>query len=431
MRRERSLRTRIILWVLAYVLLLTVVLVAAGNYVSEKAERRVWDSLLNSELDHFMQRRAADPDYHWQDTQTVRLYGLGDDDVPPAKFARLHPGSHDGIHLGGREYVVLVRDIGGRRLYLSLDLAEFEHQERTLDMHTLLAVLVLVLVLGVLVAWSVGRLVAPLGRMAADIGALSPDRGGQRIRVQEPASAELAVIAEALNGYLERNARFVERERAFVDMASHELRTPIAVIGGAADLALVQDDPATMRNQVERIAHTAREVEQMIAVLLVLAKDPRRLRAAGEPIEPDQWLPKLAKDHVHLCAGKDLAVDVVPGGRPTGIVAPTAIVQAAVANLLRNAIENSDRGRIVIDQPEPGVIRICDPGHGMSPEEISAIYGRMARGGLRDGGGIGLDLIARLCEHLGWRLRLSSDDGKGTEAVLDLRRIGPELPGND
>jgi hypothetical protein len=54
---------------------------------------------------------------------------------------------------------------------------------------------------------------------------------------------------------------------------------------------------------------------------------------------------------VHLCAGKDLAVDVVPGGRPTGIVAPTAIVQAAVANLLRNAIENSDRGRIVIDQP--------------------------------------------------------------------------------
>jgi signal transduction histidine kinase len=67
----------------------------------------------------------------------------------------------------------------------------------------------------------------------------------------------------------------------------------------------------------------------------------------------------------------------------------------------------------------------------MSPEEISAIYGRMARGGLRDGGGIGLDLIARLCEHLGWRLRLSSDDGKGTEAVLDLRRIAPELPGND
>jgi uncharacterized membrane protein len=63
--------------VLAYVLLLTVVLVAAGNYVSEKAERRVWDSLLNSELDHFMQRRAADPDYHWQDTQTVRLYRSG------------------------------------------------------------------------------------------------------------------------------------------------------------------------------------------------------------------------------------------------------------------------------------------------------------------------------------------------------------------
>ncbi len=427
MRREPSLRTRITLWVLAYVLLLTAVLVAAGNYVSEKAERRVWDSLLNSELDHFLQRRAADPGYHWQDTPTVRLYGLDGNDPPPAKFARLHAGSHDGIHLDGREYVVLVRDVGSRRLYLSLDLAEFERQERTLDMHTLLAVLVLVVALGVLVAWSAGRLVGPLGRMAADIGALSPDRGGQRIRVQAPASAELVVIAAALNGYLERNARFVERERAFVDMASHELRTPIAVIGGAAELALGEHDPEAMRRQVERIARTAGEVEQMIAVLLALAKDPRRLRAAGEPVEPDQWLPRLVRDHAHLCTGKDLEVVVVPGAGPTGIVAPVAIVQAAVANLLRNAIENSDRGRIVIDQPEPGVVRIVDPGHGMSPEEISAIYGRMARGGLRDGGGIGLDLIARLCEHLGWRLRLSSD-GQGTEAVLDFRRHGDGAP---
>ena len=57
----------------------------------------------------------------------------------------------------------------------------------------------------------------------------------------------------------------------------------------------------------------------------------------------------------------------------------------------------------------------------MSPEEISRIYARVARGGGRQGGGIGLDLIARLCEHLGWVLRIESDKGRGTTATLGFR----------
>ncbi|HEY5613733.1 MAG TPA: ATP-binding protein, partial [Lysobacter sp.] len=66
-------------------------------------------------------------------------------------------------------------------------------------------------------------------------------------------------------------------------------------------------------------------------------------------------------------------------------------------------------------------VTIEDPGHGMTPEEISAIHARMARsGGSRDGGGIGLDLIARLCEHLGWKLDIASAVERGTRTTLDL-----------
>lgn len=55
----------------------------------------------------------------------------------------------------------------------------------------------------------------------------------------------------------------------------------------------------------------------------------------------------------------------------------------------------------------------------MTPEEISAIYAKVARGGGgRDGGGIGLDLISRLCEHLGWQLDITSDEGRGTTTTL-------------
>src|SRR3546814_1776622 len=77
---------------------------------------------------------------------------------------------------------------------------------------------------------------------------------------------------------------------------------------------------------------------------------------------------------------------------------------------------SSDRGTISIALGRGGVVVIEDPGHDMSPEEISVIYARMARGGDggRNGSGIGLDLIARLCEHLGWRLEIEPRAPRGT-----------------
>ena len=118
---------------------------------------------------------------------------------------------------------------------------------------------------------------------------------------------------------------------------------------------------------------------------------------------------------------KDLTL-VLGALPPSEIVAPVPIVQAAIGNLLRNAIENSDRGEIRIRLTQDATVTIEDPGHGMTPEEISAIYARVARGGGdREGGGIGLDLISRLCEHLGWKLDIASHAGRGTTTTLDFR----------
>jgi hypothetical protein len=57
----------------------------------------------------------------------------------------------------------------------------------------------------------------------------------------------------------------------------------------------------------------------------------------------------------------------------------------------------------------------------MSDDELTAIYTKLARSGeLASSGGIGIDLISRLCEHLGWRLSFSSRPEEGTTAVLDF-----------
>lgn len=421
MKLGRSLQNRITLGVIGYVLLLSVAVLAHGWVVNERAEELVWNSLLQTEMDYFASH-ADDAMWQPRDSGLLQFYrDTGRASLPPA-LVGLAPGLHDELLVKGRDIVALVRELDGRRLVLALDITEFEQLERDLGRKLLLSSLLVALLLGTAVAWGVARLVRPLRELAGRIRALHPGAAGQRIRTPDDASEELVVIADALNAYLRRHDDFVERERAFIDSASHELRTPLAVIAGASELALDAPLPASARLQLQRIQRTVRGVEELIAMLLVLAKDPARLARSSDRIELDQLLPEIAGDHRHLCGDKALELHVEP--LPAcEIVAPVAIVQAAVGNLLRNAIENSDSGRITLRLQPDAVVIIEDPGQGMSPEQISAIYARQAHGHghSRGGGGLGLELITRLCRHLGWQLVIAPrDSGRGTRATLDM-----------
>ena len=190
------------------------------------------------------------------------------------------------------------------------------------------------------------------------------------------------------------------------------------LIAGATALALDQPELApAARNQVARAHRTAREVEELVSLLLVLAKEPRRLARMSDRVALDEVIPGIVDNHRYL--SRDKALTIATGPLPRcEIVAPLTIVQAAIGNLLRNAIENSDRGEIRVSLSPDAVVTIEDPGHGMTPEEISRVYAQVARGGGRVGGGIGLDLLGRLCEHLGWKLDLRSAPGKGTVSTL-------------
>src|SRR3546814_4487064 len=74
MRRTGRAR-RITALVVAYMLALSLAVIYHGNVVNERAEKLVWTSLLQSELDHYLRRAAEDPDYRWRDTADVALYG--------------------------------------------------------------------------------------------------------------------------------------------------------------------------------------------------------------------------------------------------------------------------------------------------------------------------------------------------------------------
>lgn len=416
---RHGLRRRMVWGLVGYALLASAAIFAYGFVVNEHAEQLVWTALLEAEFDHIEGRRALSPDERWVDTETMSLFGDDAGRSLPEALRGKAPGLHDEVHFDGKQWVVLVREVDGRPWALALDIGDFERREIYVAASVLAAMLVMVLLLALAIGWGVDRLTRPLRAFAQRIGHLRPDRTGQRIDLPADASSELVVIAEALNDYIARNELYVQRERVFIDSMSHELRTPISVIAGAAELAAAQPGvPDAARQQIARISRTGREIERLIALLLVLAKEPGRLAQASDRIDLAQLLPEIIDDHLPMAREKGLVLALQPPPR-CEILAPMPVVQAAIGNLLRNAIENSDSGEIGI-RIDSGAVVIDDPGHGMTPEEISAIYARMARGGGRERGGIGLELISRLCDHLGWRLEITSRPGQGTTTRLDL-----------
>lgn len=415
---RQTLGARIAWAVFLYALALSCVVLWHGYTFNESAEHTVWETMLDFELDRLV-RTGAEPGPLGDSDGAMTLYRSGHSLPSPLRGAR--PGVHDEVDLGDHTAVVLVKDVGEQRYYLALDIDRLEREEaRRAELLTIpSAAAALMLVAG---AWFVSRrLQRPLAGLAESFRSLRPDQPSRRLEIPAGATAEEAVIAGAMNEYLERQEHFVRREREFIDSVSHELRTPIAVIAGAAEVIASHPDlTPSLSPPIDRIRQTTQGIEQMVSLLLVLAKDPKRLAESSTPTDLAELLPRIVSDHLHLAEGKSLSVRI--DRLEPGIVnAPTQVLGVVIGNLLRNAIENSDSGVITVAMNEPGVVRISDPGHGMSASEISEFYASLARRGVgRVGEGIGLELIARLCNHLGWSLRLGPSK-QGTVAQLDVR----------
>lgn len=413
-----SLRRQLIVGLLAYIAILSAVFAIHGYWVNERTEQAVWESLLRSEMEFFTTRRAQDPDHFAPNTDLLKFFD-GSSAVPAA-FRRLAPGVHDELIIGDRQYVVMVEQIDGTQAkrVLALDITNQEQDEVVLANRLGASVALVAFLLSALIFWGVDRLIKPLTQLGRTIPTLKPDGRDLPLEVAPSAPSEIALMTDALNGYSQRIRDHIEREKEFINLASHELRTPIAVITNAMQVALDHEDTAdTIRPYLERARRTSVEMTELSNMLLALARDPARIQKEARQVDIADELPSIIEDHVLVADNKELTIEWCLQV-PVRIDAPPQVVRAVISNLLRNAIENSDRGTIMIQATEPATVSIRDPGHGMSGEEMSTLYTRLTRGGIVRSSGIGLGLIARICQHFGWKLQLDSLAGGGTTASV-------------
>lgn len=407
--QRRSLRRRIVLGLISYLIVLTVSVLANDFVVNERAEELVWRASLNSEMNYLLSRRDMDTSYEWPNNEMITMLELDPNNILHEPLIGLKPGLYDEIVFEDTIRVMLIRLVDGRSLALLLNIDDLEKTETAVEHTIFFAAGTTSLILCLFITWASGWLVQPLNAVAQQIQQLAPERKNQTITLPKNASVELEIIADAMNTYIKRNELFLEREREFINMASHELRTPLSVIDGVVKLSLNDTGiPENTKNRLFRIQDSISNVNEMITLLLVLAKDPQRVKESNELIFLDQVLTEIISDHKFLADLKNVSITLQEMPK-TELFAPLQLVKCALGNLLRNAIENSHGGDILIKPGDNATVIIENRNNQLSMQEISELYNRLARTSSRKGGGLGLDLISKLCAHCNWELSFVPD----------------------
>ncbi|HEV7898327.1 MAG TPA: ATP-binding protein [Planosporangium sp.] len=263
------------------------------------------------------------------------------------------------------------------------------------ELRILLAAVVPVLIVLVgATTWTlVGRTLEPveaIRRQVAEISATALDR-----RVPEPATAdEVGRLARTMNDMLDRLDVAARRQRTFVADASHELRSPLAVIRTKLEVALARpagvDWPGLAGEWLDEQGRLARLVDDL---LLLARLDEGVPVVAPTTVDLDELVLREAAD---LRARGQVHVDVsrVAGGRVRG---DAQRLRRVVDNLLDNA-ERHAAGTVTIELGQrDGVVEfaVCDDGPGIplvSRQRVFERFVRLDESRARGSGGAGLGL---------------------------------------
>lgn len=282
---------------------------------------------------------------------------------------------------------------------------------------------------GYLLAWKSFAPVTTMSVKARQIGAETLD---ERIEIGNERD-ELGFLAATLNGLLERLQRAFESQRRFMTDASHELRTPIAIIQGEADVALARQDRSAddYRESIEVMQRAARKLTRIVQNLFLLARGD----AGRYPISMSRfYLGEVVGDCVRGMRSVAQARGVeVTCAAPEDmvIVADEELIHRLVLNLVENAVKFTlDGGRVhVAVEAGDGVctIRVTDTGVGIPPADQPRIFERFFRGDRArpqnaGGAGLGLPIARWIAEVHGGDVRLEHSDGEGSVFVAELPR---------
>jgi signal transduction histidine kinase/HAMP domain-containing protein len=210
-------------------------------------------------------------------------------------------------------------------------------------------------------------------------------------------------------------------EREFVTNAAHELRTPLAAIGGAVEVLQsgAKDDPVERDRFLGHIERECARLTRLGRAMLVLARAQTGSEAPRLGTVPLRALLDEVAASLRPFEGVTVRVDC---DDDLAALSDRDLLEQVLVNLAANAARHTDTGSIVLAARPNGrhelAIELRDTGTGISREHRERIFDRFYRGGNRDGDGFGLGLaiVRASVQALGGSVEIESEPDSGTTA---------------
>ena len=319
--------------------------------------------------------------------------------------------------------LVHVSERYGRKLYLVFE----EGQVAKLALFFGITPLALVLLIIYLPAWisyyMAKRAVSPVIKLSRKMETVNADEGFEIdfSDIEKNADAEVDVLLNAFKQYARKVEQYVDREKNFTRYASHELRTPLAVLKGS--LALLERQELDNRQQavVKRMHPMIKEMEELLEALLLLSRD-QTPEETSTPISLNDLIKEQLFQIQKINSDKDLEVKLSFENSIKEIV-PERLFCICINNLISNAFNYTEQGSITLKIKDRDII-VEDTGCGIHPAALKRVHEPFYRENRENikvkGFGLGLSIVYRICEQLGWKLVIESEQGQGTKATLTI-----------
>ncbi len=266
------------------------------------------------------------------------------------------------------------------------------------------------------------KVLKPISDMAETAATLSANNLSDRISV-EGAKNELKDLALVINGMLDRIELSYNSQKQFVSDASHELRTPIAVIQGYVSMLerWGKTDKEVLDEGIAAISQEAASMKELVERLLFLARhDKKTLMLEMEVFDPLEVMSELHREAKMLSSAHEFALEPAENALING---DKGMIKQLMRVLVDNAIKYTpEGGKITLGMRREGqqcILSVTDTGAGIAPENLTRVFDRFyrcdeARKSQTSGHGLGLSIARIIAVAHGGKIRVRSKLDVGT-----------------
>ncbi|MGN6325330.1 sensor histidine kinase [Pseudolysinimonas sp.] len=352
------------------------------------------------------------------------------------RLARLEPGSHF-VTRGDTDYLVTARIVNRADGIWRVVAARNETTTTEVVMGNLTNIVLIggaVLLVGFgFASWFLTTAaLRPITAMRRRAETLEGPESDELLPVG-PAQDEVSALASTLNAFLARVREATARERQVVADASHELRTPVAVLRGQVELAKRHpDDPDRLLD----IDQTAKRLSQLAVDLLTLSSlESDHGRPLGTAVELGVEFQAAGERSRLVAEPSGVAVEFEADGDPAadGYAITATDLGRVVDNLVRNAIAAGGAGTTIRGLlrrgPDELELSIEDDGPGIPEDFLPTATSRFTRvSTATEGAGLGLAIVQRVADRGDGRLELQNVEPHGLRVSLRVPHVDAARP---